>query len=291
MKKIFYDVESDLNLAMNYRWVQPPQIAYFVTTMDEFGNLNSTPVTLGTMNAASYSENSQPAEFYYTFALNKKAVLTEGNKNHVRDGFVNLLSSNECVISYIGVDNMRESIIANMPIPRGISEIDVAGLHTVPSKNISVPSILECPVNIECKIVNKVDIGSQYQLYVAKVVGVSVDEEYVKKDTNWLGVALIDPLFEINITETKDGNKRLNYGQLDFNKISIPGNDFGSHVDWVGTFDHWIESEMERGKITQEEVNEILELRNNWKKSRNPVKNKEVKDLLTTKLKKLVRRI
>lgn len=285
MNKQYFDIQNDTNVMFNYRYIQPPQIAYFVTTMDEFGNTNSTPVTLGTCNSANLPQDGKPAEFYMSWAMGIKANNEPGSVNHPRDGFINLMSSDEVVISYIGKDLIKESIIANMPLPRGISETDVAGLHMFPSTNISVPSIKECPINIECKIVNRVQLGDNYMMYIAKVVGLSVDEELIKKDTDMLGVYHINPIFEVNITKTEAGNVRLNYGEMDHNKISVPGDDFGSIGDWVGSFEHFVESELTRGKITKEEYQEIMELKRLFKKDRS---NKDIKIKLTTLLKKAI---
>ena len=122
MAEIFYDLTSPSS-GMNYRWIQPPQIAYFVTTVDSKGNVNSTPVTLGTCVSVDM-EPEECGNFYFTFALGCS------NLPHVsaRHGFQNLLEVPECVISYIGTDLFRESQVACLPLPKGISEIDVAGL-------------------------------------------------------------------------------------------------------------------------------------------------------------------
>lgn len=285
MKKQFFDIENDLNVDFNYRYIQPPQIAYFVTTEDEFGNLNSTPVTLGTCNSANLPRQGKKAEFYYSFSMRSKATFDPDDINQPRDGYINLLKSDELVISYIGKDIMRQSIIANLPLPRGISELEVAGLHTFASKNISVPSILECPINIECKVIDRVRLGEYYMLFVCKAVGMSVDQDLIAKDKDGLGVFHIKPLFELNITKTSSGNTRLNYGEIDYKKLMIPGDDFGSMGDWIGTFEHFIDSEYQRGKITIEEKKEIIDLKKVFKKDRS---NNEIKDKLTNLIKKAV---
>jgi flavin reductase (DIM6/NTAB) family NADH-FMN oxidoreductase RutF len=285
MNKQFFDILNNLEVDFNYRYIQPPQIAYFVTTLDEFGNPNSTPVTLGTCNSANLPRGGKPAEFYLSFALRSKATNDVDDINRPRDGFINLLNSDEVVISYIGKDIMRESIIANLPLPRGISELDIAGLHTFPSTNVLVPSIKECPINIECKVMNRIQLGEYYMLYVCKAVGISVDNALLEKDKDGLGVFHINPLFEVNITNTKSGNTRLNYGEMDYKKISVPGDDFGSMGDWVGTFEHFIDSEFKRGKISKTEKEEIITLASHFKKDRS---NKELKYKLTELIKKAV---
>lgn len=270
----------------NYRFIQPPQIAYFVTTEDEFGNVNATPLTLGTCNGATPPDGKHAGEYFLTFSMGTKSQNEEGNANHPRDGYINLLKSDEAVISYIGKDLINEAIMANLPLPRGISELDVAGLHTFPSTNISVPSIRECAINIECTITNRLPLGEHYMLFVAKAVGVSVDDDLIHKDRDGYGVLHIDPAFELNINQDKSKNNRLHFGFIDKNDVMIPGDDFGSLIDWVGTFENFIDSEFKRGKITKEEVDEIKQLTEDFKDDRG---NSRIKRRLTALLKKAIK--
>lgn len=283
--KTFFDVKNDENCLFNYRYIQPPQIAYFVTTKDEYGNVNSTPVTLGTCNAATFPKDGNLGEFYLTFSMGTKAQNEEGNENHPRDGYINLLRDDEVVISYIGKKLLNSALIANQPFPHGISELDVAGLKTFSSTNISVPSIVECPINIECKVTQRIALGNYYMLFVAKVVGISVDQELQQKDVDGYGVLHIDPVFELNINQRKSKNNRLHFGYIDRSRIDVPGDDLGSEVDWVGTYENFLNSEVKRGKISEMEKKKIQDLSEEFKWNRS---NKILKNELTTLLKKAV---
>ena len=58
-----YDLETSKHPDWNIRWIQPPQAAYLVSTVDGAGNANLTPVTMGT---AMYS----PVDaWWYSLAL------------------------------------------------------------------------------------------------------------------------------------------------------------------------------------------------------------------------------
>ena len=48
MEFIKYSVENGQLNGLHHRFIQPPQIAYFVSTVDKLGNVNVTPVTMGT---------------------------------------------------------------------------------------------------------------------------------------------------------------------------------------------------------------------------------------------------
>lgn len=48
------------------------------------------------------------------------------------------------------------------------------------SVNIKAPGIAESPVNIECKVVEVKELGS-HDMFLAEVVGVNVDEQYINE--------------------------------------------------------------------------------------------------------------
>lgn len=54
-------------------------------------------------------------------------------------------------------------------------------LTPLPSRHIKAPGIAESPVNIECKVNRILPLGS-HSLFLADVVGVTVDEAYLQKD-------------------------------------------------------------------------------------------------------------
>lgn len=290
MNQTYYDFD-DLACDINYRWLQPPQIAYFVTTTDGAGNVNTTPVTLGTLVSAALPRGDKPSEYFFTFSLGKVHLKDEGNEIGVRHGFINLRATDECVISYIGHSLVHESAIAGLPIPRGISEIDVAGLTPLPSQKVTPPGIAECPVNMEAKIVSSQPIGTYYELYLAQIVAASVDSRYVDADTG-LGVLAIDPVFEVAIDRDppKSDDARLSFGRLDPAKIERTGDGMGCVGDWIGSFEKWIDGERKRGRIGDSVASELLSLNREWQRNRDPVENAEVKSELTERLRTLCAR-
>ena len=290
MDQTYYDFD-DLSCDINYRWLQPPQIAYFVTTTDRTGNVNTTPVTLGTLVAAALPRGDKPSEYFFTFSLGKVHLKDEGNEIGVRHGFLNLRATDECVISYIGHSLVHASVVAGLPIPRGISEIDVAGLTPLPSQKVTPPWIAECPVNMEAKIVSSQPIGTYYELYLAQVVAASVDSRYVDADTG-LGVFAIDPVFEVAIDKDppESDDARLSFARLDPAKIERTGDGMGCVGDWIGSFEKWIDGERQRGRISDSVASELLTLNRAWQRNRDPVENAEVKSELTERLRALCAR-
>ena len=290
MKKKNFDLTEVNGDTMNYRWLQPPQIAYFVSTVDEFGNSNLTPVTLGTLNCAAYSRNGNPGSYFFSFSLGAKDLYNDNDIILHRQGLENLNKTKQCVISYVPYSLMTESIISCLPIPHGISEFDVAGLTPIKSSKVKPFSIKECPVNMECEVVQTFSMDGFYNFYICRVIAVSVDEEYIENDemNGGRGIFAADPVFEVQIDKIENGASRLCYGRLDPTKLHFTGEDFGCLKDWIGTFDQWISDEHERGKITHDEKVRILDLNEKWLRNRDGETNSEVKAELTSALKKIV---
>jgi hypothetical protein len=74
----------------------------------------------------------------------------------------------------------------------------------------------------------------------------------------------IDPLFEVNIQRNSKDQVRLYYGQINRNKITRTTNDVGCLKDWIGSFEQWMQDEVTRGRITESERQEILDLNQHW---------------------------
>ena len=286
----FYDMD-DLGCKMNYRFIQPPQIAYLITTVDGRGNANTTPATLGTCVGASLPRNGRPSEYFYTFSLGAVDIPDPGNKLNPRHGCLNLKQVPECVISYFGYDLMHESWLTALPVPYGISEIEVAGLTLMKSRKVSPPGIAECPVNMEARVIQTVKLGYYYEHFICQIVGVSVSSRLAKMDEergDGLGIFHTDPLFEVRIIRGETGNLRLYYGRMDPEKIHRTSDEVGCITDWIGDFEKWIDDEQKRGKITTEQRDEIIELNTRWQQDRDPNQNQDVKEQLTRRLRTLV---
>jgi len=88
----------------------------------------------------------------------------------------------ECVVALPGRDLVRETWIPALSLPRGICEAEVAELSLLPSRVVSVPGIVECPVNLECIVEFVRDLYGRALAVFLKVVAASIDEEMLARD-------------------------------------------------------------------------------------------------------------
>lgn len=61
---------------------------------------------------------------------------------------------------------------------RDVNKFMECNLTAAKSNKVSAPSILESPVNIECEVKQILKTGGSHDIFIAKVVSVSVDDRY-----------------------------------------------------------------------------------------------------------------
>jgi flavin reductase (DIM6/NTAB) family NADH-FMN oxidoreductase RutF len=109
-------------------------------------------------------------------------------RSEPKDTWANTTRTGEFVVN-ITTESMRDKIeAAAMDFPADVSEADVLGWSTLPSRKVVHPGIAESPVHLECQVRHVVDFGaddvywSTVHLVVAEVVCVTLDESVCTPD-------------------------------------------------------------------------------------------------------------
>lgn len=64
---------------------------------------------------------------------------------------------------------------------RDVNKFALCGLTAEPASQIKTPQIAECPVSLECKVLEVRSFGT-HDMFLAEIVAVNVDEQYVNKE-------------------------------------------------------------------------------------------------------------
>lgn len=158
-----------------------PRIAYIVTTVDKLNRINAAVFS----NVTSVSTDPERLVL---------AVYKEW------DTIKNVRETREFVVSVPSKKLIEEVWIcgdkyAGNPIPRGVNELEVANLKTVPSLKVKPPRILDCYGHIECKVKWAKDVGNHY-LILGEIVAATFTEKYFS-DEFILDLSKAQPLMEI----------------------------------------------------------------------------------------------
>lgn len=86
--------------------------------------------------------------------------------------------SGEFVINLTTSAMVKEVDLCGVKSGRDIDKFKVCGLHAVPATKVSAPLIEECPVSLECRVVESKLLGS-HTMFLAEIVGIDADERYI----------------------------------------------------------------------------------------------------------------
>ena len=168
MARLFYGIDELLtwpllpgieDKSQIYYHVRPARPANLVVTRDpQSGDLNVSAGTYGVLTEYPLTIGLHISKHSFDTARNIQGVGTE------------------CVVALPTRNQVRETWYTALPIPRGISEGDVAGFTMLPSRSVSVPGVAECPVNLECRVELIKDWRTHWAVFL-RVVGASIDTE------------------------------------------------------------------------------------------------------------------
>lgn len=87
-------------------------------------------------------------------------------------------STKEFVVNLTTKDLVRACDYCGVTSGRDVDKFEKMKLTPIKLPNVSVPGIKESPVNIECRVKKIEELGS-HTMFIADVVGVTVDDEYI----------------------------------------------------------------------------------------------------------------
>ena len=89
--------------------------------------------------------------------------------------------SGEFVVNIPSVEQAAASDKCGVLSGRKENKFKITGLTPLPSKTVKAPLIAECPVNLECKVKQHIELGS-HVLFLAEITNVQVSSRLITKD-------------------------------------------------------------------------------------------------------------
>lgn len=145
--------------------VSPRPIA-FVSTVDKEGVVNLAPYSF--FNAFS----SNPP--IVVFSSNRRGG--EGTK---KDTLRNIEQTQACVINVVSYSIVQQMAITSVEFAPSVSEFTKSGLTPLASTQVAAPRVKESPVQMECKVLQIIPLGTEGgagNLIVCQVVVMHIDE-------------------------------------------------------------------------------------------------------------------
>lgn len=128
-----------------------PRPIALVTTIDKEGRVNAAPF--------SYFQGLTSDPQLLMISVGR-------NKGVPKDTVQNIEETREFVVNVVTEDMIEQTVQTSVAHPRGVSELEIAGLTAQDSDRVKPPRILESPVNIECRLYQIIQVGNSLQFLI-----------------------------------------------------------------------------------------------------------------------------
>jgi flavin reductase (DIM6/NTAB) family NADH-FMN oxidoreductase RutF len=144
--------------------VVPRPIAW-VVTLNEDGGANAAPFSF----------------FNYFSGFPPVVCLGMTNKPHgPHDSLVNIRREGEFIINLVAEHQAQAMNTTAMEFPPLVSEVEAAGLTTIPSTFVRPPRIADSPVALECRLVElKSVLGETGYIVLAQVLAMHINDDAI----------------------------------------------------------------------------------------------------------------
>jgi flavin reductase (DIM6/NTAB) family NADH-FMN oxidoreductase RutF len=123
--------------------------------------------------------NLSPFSFFNGFCGDPPIVGFSPNNNPPKDSLVNAADTGEFVVNIVSEAIAEQMNLTSARYPPEVDEFQVSKLTPVPSRFVRPPRVLESPVNMECKVIQIVELSKRPEansLVLGQVVCFHVDD-------------------------------------------------------------------------------------------------------------------
>jgi flavin reductase (DIM6/NTAB) family NADH-FMN oxidoreductase RutF len=236
-----------------------PRPCYIVSTKGQGGGVISTPIIGGMMGSA-------PPGVQIPLPKNSETI------RNIEDTGVFVVSIPDRSVLSSYEDMLKDNK----------EERKLVGFTRLTPHMVDVPGFVECPVNIDCKLISIDNVfESNYSLIVGRRVGISLDREIYRqlnvRIPNFASLSFANEFYSRLIYSVFDDFMEIKWGFHDVNLISVrPLPSYGSrHGAWWGydrypSIKLWLLELIEEGLITEREINKIANAVKLWNNGHGP---------------------
>ncbi len=122
------------------------------------------PIALAGTRDSQGRDNLAPFSFFNVFGANPPIIAispaNSGKTGEPKHTHLNIEESKEFTVSVLSYAQVESSNLASCEYPRGVDEFVKAGFTKLKSKLIKPVGVAESPCVLECRFIQKIDIGS-----------------------------------------------------------------------------------------------------------------------------------
>jgi flavin reductase (DIM6/NTAB) family NADH-FMN oxidoreductase RutF len=144
------------------------------------------PRPIGWITSMSASGGINLAPYSYFNGVSSRPPMVMFSSEGFKDSVANITETKEFVCSLATWDLREEMNKTSATLPRGVNEMEVAGLKAAPSKLVRPPRVAASPCAMECKLMQIVPLHDlagrplDRHVVIGHVVGIHIDERFIK---------------------------------------------------------------------------------------------------------------
>lgn len=174
MKTISPQDLNNLQLQTLLQTAIAPRPIALASTIDKDGNVNLSPFS-----------------FFNMFSTNPPVVIFSPSRrvrdNTTKHTLENVHEVAEVVIGIVNYSIVQQISLASTEYEKGVNEFVKAGLTMKEADLVKPKLIEECPVNLECKVLEIKSLGTEGgagNLIICEIIKIHVREEYLNEEGN-----------------------------------------------------------------------------------------------------------
>jgi len=157
----------------------PPQAIYKLL----IGSVVPRPIAFVSTVSADGVPNLAPFSFFNVICAEPPTVcFSTGFRIPCKDTLANVKATGEFVVNIVSEEIAEKMNLCSGDYPAGVDEFRVSGLTPVASEVVKPPYVLESRVNMECRLVQTVEISTRPMggtLIIGEVLRFHIDGEIV----------------------------------------------------------------------------------------------------------------
>lgn len=139
-----------------------------LTHQDRYKLLNGSvvprPIAFVSSMSADGALNLAPFSFFNVVASNPMSVvfsvMRRGAEGGLKDTLRNIEETRDYVVNIVNEALVERMNVTSADFPHGVNEFAEAGLTPVPSELVRPPRVAESPINMECQLIQTVEVGN-----------------------------------------------------------------------------------------------------------------------------------
>jgi flavin reductase (DIM6/NTAB) family NADH-FMN oxidoreductase RutF len=110
-----------------------------------------------------------------------------------------IIKNKEFSVNIATVDIMKEADLCGITSGKDIDKFEKTGLVKMPASEIQAPIIKQCPLNLECKLIESKIVGTTNH-FIGEIVETHIDTDKIKDIENWgsIDIEAFNPLIYIS---------------------------------------------------------------------------------------------